>query len=906
MKYNQFLTILFILVLQPFANGQTYNVKEFGAHGDGQNNDTKAIQKAIDKCAKTGGTVYFPGGKYVTGTVILKSDITIHLSTKAVWTGSTDTSLYSLSALPKQITSYYPHKVLITAIDEENITITGYGTINGSGYADVFQTKIGDDPNRPFGFHIIRCKNIVFENFLLTQTGYWGLRVDQCEGLKFKGVRVFNHSNLNNDGIDIVDCNDVIVSDCKIDASDDALCFKSEAMKGVKNIVVTNCLLSSHASAFKFGTASMGGFQNFTVSNCVIKRSQANEMHHVKELWEGITGIDLINVDGGITRDILFNNILIDGSHTPVFIKIGNRHRGRTKPADDISENIFFNNIIIRNGGDLSSSVTGYPGHPVRNVQFNNVRFHYLGGASIKDTATNIPENSSSYPYPMMFNSNLPSYGLYLRHVENLQLNNVQFELANNDPRAAIVMDDVKNTVLSRVTAQKLNGIVPLIRMKNTKNMVLDVKSNVSELKDYIKIEDMVSKNIRLENYQFQKLNNIPPPKNLKATASVPNRSIIRLTWDAIKGIETGYIRYNIYRNGKKIAQTNTNSFIDKNIRENENYIYTVGATNLNGRFEHKKTVQVKSLKDKIAVVLEKTEIIDNQTLVLSFSEPLDQKSAENLSGFHITNGISVEQTETSKCGQQLTIHTTPFQQNENYTLQIKGLKDRSKSGNTTETEQEFKDTPIVAHWNFESTENGTLSDTSGNKNHGKIHQVKLTDGVSGKAGYFNRSAFVNCSNPEQLNITGDMAISVWIKIKMPEIVNKDNSAYYRVISKRNAWNVPDGYELEINPIIGSFNLSGGAQGADGQGRVAFQIDEKWHHIAMVMKNSEVKLFVDGTFVGKDKNADVPAPNNTPLLIGATPLKTDFFFGTIDELIIYNRAISEQEIKALSEKIRNE
>ncbi len=902
---KQLLTLVFILMLQPFVIGQSYNIRDFGAKGDGKTNDTKAIQKTIDKCAETGGTVYFPDGEFVTGTIILKSNITIHLTTKAVWRGSTDTSLYNLGILPKKISSYYPHRVLITAINEQNITITGFGTINGSGYADIFQTKIGEDPNRPFGLHIIGCKNLVFENFLLTHTGFWGLRVDQCNDLKIKGVRVFNHSNLNNDGIDIVDCHDVIVSDCKIDASDDALCFKSEAMKGVKNVVVTNCLLSSHASAFKFGTASVGGFQNFTVSNCIIKRSQAKEMHHVEKLWEGITGIDLLNVDGGITCNILFNNILIDGSHTPVFIKIGNRHRRRSKPADDISENIFFNNIIIRNGGDLSSSVTGYPGHPVRNIQFNNVRFQYLGGAGIKDTTLDIPENSSSYPYPMMFNSNLPSYGLYLRHVDNIQLNNVQFELVNNDPRAAIVMDDVKNTELYRVTAEKHGGVVPLIRMRNTTNAVINVKSNVLKLKDYIRIEDMVSENICVENYQFQKLNSIQAPENLKAKAQVPNRSIIRLLWDAVEGIETGYVRYNIYRNGKKIAQTSTNSFTDTDVTENEEYIYTVGATNLNGRFEHKKSVQVKALKDKVAVSLDSIEIINNQTIILKFSEPVSEGSAKDVSNFQISDNISIKKLQISKCGQLLTLSTSPFQQKKNYILQIKGLKDRSQAGNPVKIKQEFKDTPTIAHWNFESIENGTLQDVSGNENHGKIYQVKLIEGIAGKAGYFNRQAFVDCSNPNRLNITGDMAISVWVKIKKPNIVNKDHSAYYRVLSKRNAWNVPDGYELEINPEIGSLNLSGGAQGADGQGRIAFQTDEEWHHIAMVMKNGEVILFVDGRFIGKDKNADLPAPNSTTLIIGATPRKTNFFYGAIDELMIFNRALSEQEIKLLSKKVRN-
>ena len=262
-----------------------YDVKEFGAAGDGKANDTAAVQQAIDACSKAGGgTVVFPAGVFQTGTVHLKSNVTVHLSAGATWKGYPDASLYEAiqSPVPSRM-DLQPWKAFIFALDAENITIGGAGTIWPNGEHEEFQLGKGNDPARPYGIHMIRCRNVTIRDVSLTNSALWMVRLFDCEAVRVSGITIWNHCNLNNDGVDIDGCRNVRVSDCFIDSSDDALCLKSEGEPVCEDIVVTNCILSSHASAFKLGTGSIGGFRRVTATGCVVRPSTSDEMIHPLE-----------------------------------------------------------------------------------------------------------------------------------------------------------------------------------------------------------------------------------------------------------------------------------------------------------------------------------------------------------------------------------------------------------------------------------------------------------------------------------------------------------------------------------------------------------------------------------------------------------------------------------------------
>lgn len=448
--------LVLLLCISGFTQlyAKDYLVTDFGAKGDGKTNNTAAIQKAIDKAGQNGGTVVVPEGIFISGTVKLKSNITFEIQRNAVLKGITDRAAYpSLPIESPMLTPSGPWgHALIYASKLENITITGEGTIDGSGGDPIFDTKQNENVMRPFVLLIVGCKNVKVSELSLINSAMWMQRYIACDFLKITGINVFNHCNANNDGLDIDDCHEVIVSDCVIDADDDALCFKSEGARGVKNAVVTNCILASHASAFKMGTGSVGGFESIQFSNTVIRQSRATNLVHIFKQKSGLTGIDIASTDGALVKDINISNVSIDSLETPIFLRLGNRMGRKYAPKPGVFEDVHFSQITIKNGGPITSAITGFPGNYIKDVSFRDVFIEHLGGGAAKDTSLQVPENSNIYPGSRMFNKKrLPATAFYVRHVKNIQFNNVQVKFKSADVRPAFVLDDVEDAEISHL-----------------------------------------------------------------------------------------------------------------------------------------------------------------------------------------------------------------------------------------------------------------------------------------------------------------------------------------------------------------------------------------------------------------------------------------------------------------------
>ena len=565
------LCILVALVVTPLSKAQEYNILDFGAVGDGTSDNTGAVQKAIDKCTETGGRVVFPEGTFATGTVFLKSNVTIWLSEKAIWLGYPDLKAFpDIPANEPSRLDVTPWKAMVYAFDQENIAITGPGTFYPQGEHAVFQNNIVNSKDRPYGMHIVKCRNVRITDIQMQHSAFWMARFLHCDRLRISGIRIFNHANLNNDGVDIDGCRDVIVSDCHIDSSDDALCFKSEGNRICQDVVVTNCILSSHASALKWGTGSIGGFRNFAVSNLVIRPSKATKMIHPANSWVGLNAIDLGNVDGGIMKDITIDNIMIDSIETPVFIRLGAR-KDRSwlendNNPDGYIENITMSNITATQCGNVSSSITGYPGNNIRNVRLHNIFISTTGRGEMKDTTTNIVEPTTNYPINRMFNTNLPSYGLYVRHVDGLVLDNVTLNTSVAEPRSAVYMENVTNTELFSLRSDKSNSMTPLIQLKDTRQVTITGDTHFKDITQYLKISGN-SGNIRLVNSPFSHLQQSVPPLDFKAMSVVEGSDYVRLSWS--KAVEdAGMNEFVIYRDGKELIRTRDISVYDANIEE--------------------------------------------------------------------------------------------------------------------------------------------------------------------------------------------------------------------------------------------------------------------------------------------------------------------------------------------------
>lgn len=449
---NKFKTLLLAVALLFSASlqAETIDITKRGAKGDGVTDNTVVIQKAVDECSrKGGGTVLVPSGVYLIRPVELKSNVNLHLDFGALLLASTRLSDYD-NAFPFKDGSMNQSSALLYARGQKNISLTGFGTIDGQGGSKTFQ--FGNDadggPKRPKIIYLVECKGIVVADLTLRNSAYWVQHYEKCEDVTIRGLKVFSHCNYNNDGLDI-DAKNAVISDCYIDVEDDAICFKSDHPELCENITVTNCVTASNCNAIKFGTASHGGYRNIAVSNCVVRRAAEDNIRHWSKQLEHISadvtvisGVAIEMVDGGIIDGITVSNISMRDVQTPIFIRLGDRHRTFRKEGG-VLKNINISNVVATAESLIACSITGVEGSYVENVSINNVQISYPGGGTPEMVAKQVPEMTKSYPENRMFGNTLPAAGFYVRHARNVRFNNVRFETAVSDERPLFFLDDV-------------------------------------------------------------------------------------------------------------------------------------------------------------------------------------------------------------------------------------------------------------------------------------------------------------------------------------------------------------------------------------------------------------------------------------------------------------------------------
>ncbi len=462
---------IFVLASQAFAqkDSRFLFITDFGAKGDGNTINTVAIQNAVDKCAETGGIVVVPSGVFLTGSIEMKSNVELNLQKGATILGSPRLSDYAEHK--PQLRSYndaFLRFSLFYAERQSNISITGTGTIDGQGeqFKVISKEKPERYKNRPYLIRFVECKDVRIEDIRFQRPSCWTQHYLACENLVIRGIRVFCHANQNNDMMDIDGCRNVVISDCIGDTDDDAITLKSTSEHITENVTITNCVLSSHCNAVKLGTESIGGFRNITISNIVVKPSEAGSLIYGKR--EGIAGIALTNVDGGIMDGISISNVVIDGPDVPIFIRLGNRGRvhyeGAPTPPVGVTKNITISGVTAMNAKSTGCSITGIPNHPLENISLRNIRISFAGGVMAKPTATP-KELEDQYPESTMWGQ-LPAYGFYVRHVRGLTLSDVDLGFGREDDRPALVMSDV--------TDARISGFSPMVSPQAAAAIMLD------------------------------------------------------------------------------------------------------------------------------------------------------------------------------------------------------------------------------------------------------------------------------------------------------------------------------------------------------------------------------------------------------------------------------------------------
>ncbi len=444
-------------LLVTWCSANELNVRHFGAKGDGRQLETTFLQQAIDRAGEAGGVVVFPSGTYLSGTLYLRSNVTLRFEKGATLLGST-----ALQDYPENSPDYTffrkgtIKRALIYAEGCKNITLEGEGTVDGQGAAFKEPTEKGVSSYsvRPYVIWMIQCTNIRVQGLRLQNSALWMQHYMACEKIFIHDIDVYNHSNKNNDMMDIDGCRDVIISDCRGDTDDDGITLKSTHAQPNENIAISNCIISSHCNAIKCGTESNAGFKNITISNCVIRPSRDREV--IYGMPDGISGISLEVVDGAEMRGINISNIVMDGPMVPIFVRLGHRARGYDpdlpKPGVGSIEDVRLSNITARRAGSIGCSITGIPNHAVKNISLRDVRISYVGGGTQKQAQRKIDEQVRDYPEATMFGP-LPSYGFFVRHVEGLSMANIELTVDRPDERSPFYLEDISDGYCKDVRA---------------------------------------------------------------------------------------------------------------------------------------------------------------------------------------------------------------------------------------------------------------------------------------------------------------------------------------------------------------------------------------------------------------------------------------------------------------------
>ncbi|MDE3098566.1 MAG: glycoside hydrolase family 28 protein [Verrucomicrobiota bacterium] len=467
--------------------GGIFNVRNFGARGNGTALDNPAINQAIDAAARAGGgTVLVPAGTYLCGSIHLKSNVHLVIGSGAVILGAPQRlNAYDLTE-PWTGTAYqdgghtYFHNSLIWGENLTNVFITGHGMIAGGGLVrgdGLLDRMCGfnhwQHPNPSHeamppvrlgnkAIALKLCRNVLIRDVTIYHGGHFAILVTGCTDMTVDNVTM----DTDRDGIDIDACRNTMVSNCRINSpNDDGLCIKSTyALKRnvpTENLTIVNCQVSGFAvgslldgtmkpsknqtGRIKFGTEASGGFRNVTIANCTFRNCR---------------GLALEEVDGALMDDISIENLtMLNVRDYAIYLTTGRRYRGGDIRGSSEMKHIFISNVIAE-GVDKKSGIQimGLPGTPIQDVHLKNIRLICDGGGTAANASRMPKELGAGYPEP----SNLgvmPAYGVFARHVKDLELDDVTTSFETNEMRPAMICSDVNGLEINDFKPETAAGV---------------------------------------------------------------------------------------------------------------------------------------------------------------------------------------------------------------------------------------------------------------------------------------------------------------------------------------------------------------------------------------------------------------------------------------------------------------
>jgi len=492
-----------------------YNVRDFGAKGDGKTLDTKAIQSAIDRCfSEKGGTVLIPAGEFLSGTLELRSNVSLHIAAAGKLLGSPKREDYTAG---KRVPPGNGNIVFLYAVNAENVSIEGKGTVDGNGLAfyngkgdntGPGQNGVGGNFDRPHLFIFYQSNNLTLQNTFFKASAYHCIRILKCKQVKIDGIKIYNRVNKNNDGFHFNDCEYVHVMNCDVQCQDDACALFGSN----KFVTITNCSFSTRWSIFRFGG---GESQNIAVTNCLIYDTYGCPIK--------------ISAGRASIENFTFSNIIMRNVTGPIGIGFSgpsnnnsnNNEQNTTKP---FIRNIVFNAIratvvsvpvnhpdihfgISVREGEKNSCITlnAMGDYYLENISFTDVHVKYGGGGTAEQAAKVVPNEAAEYFGVWNYApGGPPAYGMYARNVKGLTLQNVRFEYEEPDARPAIIFDNVQDASVNGLSAKGNSGN-ELLRFISSKDILLSATKVLTHAKTFLKVEGATSEGIVVDGGDLRK-----------------------------------------------------------------------------------------------------------------------------------------------------------------------------------------------------------------------------------------------------------------------------------------------------------------------------------------------------------------------------------------------------------------
>jgi len=476
---------------------QYFDVTKYGAKKDSSAKATAAIKKAIEAAVKTGGgTVYFPAGKYLTGPIHLKSNITIFIDAGAELHFSDDFDDYLPMVESRyegvDVTSFSP---LFYAYKAENIAIIGRGKINGHGkkWWDFVEGYKKDQPRskwqymfdslnknillpdepaqmkrgflRPPFIQPMYCKNILIEGITITNSPFWTVNPEFCENVTINAVTIINPPSPNTDGINPESCKYVHISNCHISVGDDCITIKSgkdvpgrtKAMPA-ENYTITNCTMLSGHGGVVIGSEMSGGVKKITISNCVFDGTD-----------RGIR-IKTTRGRGGVVEDIRVDNIVMKNIKQQAIVLDMQYSKAPAEPLSDRTpqfRNIRFSNITAYT--KQAMYINGLDEMAVQEISLNDVVFE-------------------------------AETGIVIKNAKDIELHNVR---VNTKTGSALQVEKTERLDIDGLSSAKPIADVPLIKLNNVQNVMLRNCWFFNGTKIFATINGAETKNVKLINNEL-------------------------------------------------------------------------------------------------------------------------------------------------------------------------------------------------------------------------------------------------------------------------------------------------------------------------------------------------------------------------------------------------------------------